>query len=81
MEEEKISVLIRALTSDVETLLPLDVAFSVSDGVAPFVCTRDRPEGDVALVDAHSTLVAVPGHPCAGEQHQSRSVAGESQRG
>lgn len=66
-----------ALTSDVETHFPLDITFGVSDSVATFVCARDSTEGDVALVDADSTLVAIPGQPCAGQQHQSRSAGGK----
>ena len=66
-----------AHTFDVETHFLLDVTFGISDSVASFICTCDTTEGDLALVDADSALVAVPGHPSAGQQHQSRSAKGK----
>lgn len=74
------SVIVCALTSDVETHFPFNVTFCIPDSVAAFVCTCDGAENDVALVDANTTLVALPGHPCTGQQHQSRSAGGKSQR-
>lgn len=74
------SVYICALTFDVETHFPLDITFGIPDSIATFICTRDSTEGDLALVGADSTLVAIPGHPCTGQQHQSRSAEGESHR-
>lgn len=80
-EEKKYMILICALTSDIETHFPLDTTFGIPDCVAAFVCACDSTEGDVTLVDADSTLVAIPGHPRPGQQHQSRSAGGKSQRG
>lgn len=65
------------LTSDVETQLDFDPAIHVPDGVAALVRTRDASEGHVAWADADPTLVALPGHARAGEQHQSRPVGGK----
>lgn len=70
--------LICALTSDIETHFLLDITVAIPDSVAAFVCTCDSTEGDMALVDADSTLVALPGHHRPGQQHQSRSAGGKA---
>lgn len=70
-------VFICPLTSDFETQFIFDLAVHVPDGVAALVRACDGTEGHVAFADTDSTLVALPGHPCAGEQHQSRPVGGK----
>lgn len=69
-------VFICLLTSNVEAQFIFDLAVLVPDGVAALVRTCYGIEGHVAFADTDSTLVALPGHPCAGEQHQSRPVEG-----
>jgi hypothetical protein len=63
------------LTLHVEADLPLDVAVGVPDGVAALVRPRGGAQGHVAFVDDDTPLVAVPGQPRAGHQHQSRPAA------
>lgn len=70
-------VFICPLTSDVETQFIFDIAGRVPDSVAALVRTCDTPEGHVAFADTDSTLVALPGQPCGGEQHQSRPAGGK----
>lgn len=55
-----------SLTSDVETQFDFDFAVRVPDSVAALVCACDGFEGDMASADTDSTLVAIPGHVCAG---------------
>lgn len=54
------------LTSDVETQFASDFAVRVPDSVAALVCACDSIEADMASAESDSTLVAVPGHVCAG---------------
>lgn len=68
------------LTSDAETDLLLDVALRIPDGVAASVRPGDGAEGDVAIVHADPPLVAFPGHPCEGHQHQTRPGGGKGPR-
>lgn len=68
-----------SLTSDVEAQFDFDFAVRVHDSVAALVRARDAFEGDVAPADTDSTLVALPGQVCAGEQHQTGPVGGKEQ--
>lgn len=75
--ERIISVFVCPLTLDVETHFPLDNTFGIPDSVATLVCARHGTEADVVLIDTDATLVALPGHPCTGQQYQSWSAGGK----
>lgn len=77
MGEEKISIIICALTFDVETHFSSDNTWVIPDSIASLICTRDSTEGDMTLSDTDATLVALPGCPWTGQQHQSWSAAGK----
>lgn len=73
-------VIICPLTSDIEAQLYSDIAIGISDGVAPLVGTCDSLEHDVLFADTDAALVALPERPDSGQQHQSRTAGGKSQR-